>query len=127
MGIRFDRVSVAYGETVVLDGLDLTVEPGEFMALLGPSGSGKTTALRAVAGFVRPVSGRVLLGGRDVTGLPPHLRGVGMVVQSYALFPHMRVDQNVAFGLRAQGVPRREISGRVTEALAMTGMADYAR
>lgn len=127
MGIRFDRVSVAYGETVVLDDLDLTVEPGEFMALLGPSGSGKTTALRAVAGFVRPASGRVLLGGRDVTGLPPHLRGVGMVVQSYALFPHMRVDQNVAFGLRAQGVPRREIAGRVAEALAMTGMGDYAR
>ncbi|MFY7067978.1 ABC transporter ATP-binding protein [Nocardiopsis changdeensis] len=127
MGIRFDRVSVAYGDTVVLDGLDLTVEPGEFTALLGPSGSGKTTALRAVAGFVRPASGRVLLNGRDVTDLPPHARGVGMVVQSYALFPHMRVDQNVAFGLRAQGTPRREIPGRVAQALEMTGMAGYAR
>ncbi|MFJ9554993.1 ABC transporter ATP-binding protein [Nocardiopsis sp. NPDC101807] len=127
MGIRFDHVSVAYGDTVVLDDLDLTVEPGGFTALLGPSGSGKTTALRAVAGFVRPASGRVLIGGRDVTGLPPYARGVGMVVQSYALFPHMRVDQNVAFGLRAQGVPRREVAGRVEEALGMTGMADYAR
>ncbi|MEV2274110.1 ABC transporter ATP-binding protein [Nocardiopsis sp. NPDC049922] len=127
MGIRFDHVSVAYGDTVVLDDLDLTVEPGEFMALLGPSGSGKTTALRAVAGFVRPSSGRVLLDGRDVTDLPPHARGVGMVVQSYALFPHMRVDQNVAFGLRAQGTPRRAIAGRVAEALDMTGMGDYAR
>ncbi len=121
-GIRFERVSVAYDGTTVLDALDLTVEPGEVMALLGPSGSGKTTALRAVAGFVRPASGRVFLGGRDVTGLPPHRRGIGMVVQQYALFPHMRVADNVAFGLRAQKVPRREIPARVAEALEMTGM-----
>lgn len=126
-GIRFDRVSVAYGGTTVLDTLDLTVEPGEVMALLGPSGSGKTTALRAVAGFVRPASGRVFVGGQDVTGLPPHRRGIGMVVQQYALFPHMRVEDNVAFGLKAQKVPRREIPGRVAEALEMTGMGEYAR
>ncbi|MFF8843127.1 ABC transporter ATP-binding protein [Streptomyces sp. NPDC015127] len=126
-GIRFDRVSVAYGHSTVLDSLDLTVEPGEVMALLGPSGSGKTTALRAVAGFVRPVSGRVFIGDRDVTDLPPHRRGIGMVVQQYALFPHMRVEDNVAFGLRAQKVPGREIPGRVAEALEMTGMAAYAR
>ncbi|MFJ9410913.1 ABC transporter ATP-binding protein [Streptomyces sp. NPDC101393] len=128
-GIRFDRVSVAYGrhhEHLVLDALDLTVEPGEVMALLGPSGSGKTTALRAVAGFVRPVSGRVLIGGRDVTDLPPHRRGIGMVVQQYALFPHMKVAENVAFGLKAQKTPRAEIAGRVAEALEMTGMASYA-
>ncbi|MET9708812.1 ABC transporter ATP-binding protein [Nocardiopsis alba] len=127
MGIRLDGVSVSYGGTTVLDSLDLTVEPGEFTALLGPSGSGKTTALRTVAGFVRPDSGRVYLGGRDVTDLPPYSRGVGMVVQSYALFPHMRVERNVAFGLRAQGVPRSEVASRVTEALEMTGMASYAR
>ncbi|MEU6117986.1 ABC transporter ATP-binding protein [Streptomyces sp. NPDC047117] len=126
-GIRFDNVSVAYGSHTVLDGLDLTVEPGEVMALLGPSGSGKTTALRAVAGFVTPASGRVLIGGRDVTGLPPYKRGIGMVVQSYALFPHMRVADNVAFGLKAQKVPRGEIAARVTEALELTGMAGYAR
>ncbi|MET9464988.1 ABC transporter ATP-binding protein [Streptomyces sp. NPDC006544] len=138
-GIRFDSVSVAYGGTTVLDRLDLTVEPGEVMALLGPSGSGKTTALRAVAGFVRPLSGRVLIGGRDVTALPPHKRGIGMVVQQYALFPHMRVADNVAFGLKAQRaqraqqvpkvpkVPKAEIPGRVAEALEMTGMAAYAR
>ncbi|MCB5910291.1 ABC transporter ATP-binding protein [Streptomyces pinistramenti] len=125
-GIRFDGVSVAHGRNVVLDGLDLTVEPGEAMALLGPSGSGKTTALRAVAGFVRPVSGRVLIGGRDVTDLPPYRRGIGMVVQQYALFPHMKVAENVAFGLRAQKVPRAGIGPRVTEALEMTGMAGYA-
>ncbi|MGW7452635.1 ABC transporter ATP-binding protein [Streptomyces sp. NPDC054787] len=126
-GIRFDGVSVAYGGTTVLDRLDLTVEPGEVMALLGPSGSGKTTALRAVAGFVRPLVGRVLIGGRDVTALPPHRRGIGMVVQQYALFPHMRVQDNVAFGLKAQKAPRAEIPGRVAEALEMTGMAAYAR
>ncbi|MEV6328366.1 ABC transporter ATP-binding protein [Streptomyces sp. NPDC051909] len=129
-GIRFDGVTVAYGGNTVLDSLDLTVEPGEVMALLGPSGSGKTTALRAVAGFVRPAAGRVLIGDRDVTALPPYKRGIGMVVQQYALFPHMRVDANVAFGLKAQRdpkVPKAEIPGRVAEALEMTGMAAYAQ
>jgi 2-aminoethylphosphonate transport system ATP-binding protein len=126
-GIRFDHVTVAYDGNTVLDALDLTVEPGEVMALLGPSGSGKTTALRAVAGFVRPAAGRVFLGDRDVTGLPPHRRGIGMVVQQYALFPHMRVEENVAFGLRARKVPRAEIRTRVAEALEMTGMGAYAR
>ncbi|MFJ7078085.1 ABC transporter ATP-binding protein [Streptomyces sp. NPDC098781] len=130
-GIRFDSVTVAYDGNVVLDSLDLTVEPGEVMALLGPSGSGKTTALRAVAGFVRPASGRVFLGGEDVTDLPPYRRGIGMVVQQYALFPHMRVEENVAFGLRARRgqakLPKAEIRTRVAEALEMTGMAGYAR
>ncbi|MEV0262123.1 ABC transporter ATP-binding protein [Streptomyces sp. NPDC050617] len=126
-GIAFEGVSVAYGKNTVLDRLDLTVAPGEVMALLGPSGSGKTTALRAVAGFVRPAAGRVLIGGRDVTALPPHRRGVGMVVQQYALFPHLRVAANVAFGLKARRTPRGEIAGRVAEALEMTGMAAYAR
>ncbi|MCX4550919.1 ABC transporter ATP-binding protein [Streptomyces sp. NBC_01387] len=126
-GIRFDGVSVAYGGNTVLDSLDLTVEPGEVMALLGPSGSGKTTALRAVAGFVQPAAGRVFIGGRDVTALPPHRRGIGMVVQQYALFPHMRVEDNVAFGLKAQKVAKGEIPARVGEALAMTGMAAYAK
>ncbi|MGW4952333.1 ABC transporter ATP-binding protein [Streptomyces parvulus] len=126
-GIRFDSVTVAYDGNVVLDTFDLTVEPGEVMALLGPSGSGKTTALRAVAGFVRPASGRVFLGDRDVTDLPPHRRGIGMVVQQYALFPHMRVEENVAFGLRARKVPRAEIRERVAEALDLTGMGAYAR
>ncbi|MFC9749683.1 ABC transporter ATP-binding protein [Streptomyces niveus] len=128
-GIRFDQVSVAYDGNTVLDRLDLTVEPGEVMALLGPSGSGKTTALRAVAGFVRPVSGRVFLGGRDVTELPPHRRGIGMVVQQYALFPHMRVADNVAFGLKARKArkaPKADIPQLVTDALELVGMASYA-
>lgn len=129
-GIRFERVSVTYGTQTVLDGFDLSVEPGEVMALLGPSGSGKTTALRAVAGFVRPAAGRVFIGGRDVTALPPYRRGIGMVVQQYALFPHMKVEANVAFGLKARRdpkVPRSEIPGRVAEALELTGMAAYAQ
>ncbi|MEU6976473.1 MULTISPECIES: ABC transporter ATP-binding protein [unclassified Streptomyces] len=126
-GIRFDAVSVRYGDHTVLDRLDLTVEPGEVMALLGPSGSGKTTALRAVAGFVRPASGRVFIGDRDVTALPPHKRGIGMVVQQYALFPHLRVEDNVAFGLKARKAPKSEIPGRVAEALEMTGMGAYAK
>ncbi|MGW0734108.1 ABC transporter ATP-binding protein [Streptomyces sp. NPDC002851] len=132
-GIRFDGVSVAYdqaAENMALDHLDLTVEPGEVMALLGPSGSGKTTALRAVAGFVRPVAGRVFIGDRDVTDLPPYRRGIGMVVQQYALFPHLRVDENVAFGLRARKARKADkaaIPGRVEEVLDMTGMAAYAK
>ncbi|WP_442817427.1 ATP-binding cassette domain-containing protein [Streptomyces sp. NBC_01216] len=100
-GIRFDAVTVAYGRNTVLDAFDLSVEPGEVMALLGPFGSGKTTALRAVAGFVQPLSGRVFIGDRHVTGLPPYKRGIGMVVQQYALFPHLSVDGER--GLRPHG------------------------
>jgi 2-aminoethylphosphonate transport system ATP-binding protein len=126
-GIRFRDVSVVYGATTVLDCLTLEVEPGEILALIGPSGSGKTTALRVVAGFVRPASGRVSIGDDDVTELPPYARGLGMVVQNYALFPHMRVDQNVAFGLRAQKAAAPLIAERVAECLAIVGMSHYAR
>ncbi|PCQ13071.1 putrescine/spermidine ABC transporter ATP-binding protein, partial [Klebsiella pneumoniae] len=96
------------------------------LALIGPSGSGKTTVLRAIAGFVQPAGGRILIGDTDVTQLPPYKRGLAMVVQNYALFPHMKVEDNVAFGLRAQKQPRGLIAERVTEALKIVGMADYA-
>ncbi|MFD5916743.1 ABC transporter ATP-binding protein [Kitasatospora sp. NPDC058201] len=125
-GIDFQEITVAYHGAVVLDRFTLSVAPGEVVALLGPSGSGKTTALRTVAGFTTPAAGRVYIGGRDVTALPPYERGIGMVVQQYALFPHMRVDQNVAFGLKARKVTRRDIPGRVSEALELTGMASLA-
>jgi 2-aminoethylphosphonate transport system ATP-binding protein len=123
--ISFDDVTVAYRGTAVLKSFSLEVAPGEILALIGPSGSGKTTALRAVAGFVRPVSGRIRIGGEDVTDLPPYARGLGMVVQNYALFPHMRVDENVAFGLRAQRAARDLIAARVRECLRVVGMLDF--
>ncbi len=126
-GIGFDNVSVAYGGVVVLDSLTLAVKPGEIVALIGPSGSGKTTALRAVAGFVRPSQGRITIGSRDVTDVAPHARNIGMVVQNYALFPHMRVEENVAFGLRARAAAADVIRDRVPECLRMVGMASYAR
>jgi 2-aminoethylphosphonate transport system ATP-binding protein len=124
-GIAFDGVTVAYKGHVVLSDLNLKVEPGEIVAVIGPSGCGKTTALRAVAGFVRPVSGRVRIGARDITDLPPYARDIGMVVQNYALFPHMRVEENVAFGLKARRAAKDLIAERVAESLRMVGMGSY--
>lgn len=129
--IIFDRVGVSYGRgkkmTAALVDFSLRVAPGETVALLGPSGSGKSTALNALAGFVRPTSGSVRLAGRDVTDLPPARRGIGVVLQSYALFPHMSVADNVGFGLRAHRVARREVGPRVTEALDMVGMSGFEK
>jgi 2-aminoethylphosphonate transport system ATP-binding protein len=126
-GIGFDGVTVAYKGAVALAELTLAIEPGEIMAIIGPSGCGKTTALRAVAGFVRPVAGRIRIGEHDVTDLPPHARDIGMVVQNYALFPHMRVDENVAFGLRARRAARAVIEERVRDCLRLVGMTEFAR
>jgi len=129
--ITFDRVGVAYGRgkktTNALVDFNLRVANGETVALLGPSGSGKSTALNALAGFVRPTTGAVRLAGRDVTDLPPAKRGIGVVLQSYALFPHMRVADNVAFGLKSHRVARDEIGPRVAEALDMVGMSSFGR
>jgi len=127
MTVELDNVSVHFGRTLALEGLSLAVAAGETVALLGPSGSGKSTALKAVAGFVRPSSGRIRLAGREVTDLPPAKRGIGVVVQQYALFPHLRVQDNVAFGLRAARTPKAEVTRRVAEMLAMVGMTSYAR
>jgi 2-aminoethylphosphonate transport system ATP-binding protein len=126
-GIEFRDVTVRGGDgRVILDSLTLAVPRGEIVALLGPSGAGKTTALRAVAGFHEPSSGQVLLGGRDVTSVPPRDRGIGMVVQSYALFPHMSVAQNVAYGLRSRRLRRPDTTERVRRALGMVGMESFA-
>ncbi|MGH7072261.1 MAG: ABC transporter ATP-binding protein [Acetobacteraceae bacterium] len=126
-GIGYEGVAVAYKGVTVLEDFNLTIRPGEIMALIGPSGSGKTTALRVTAGFVRPIRGRVHIGGRDVTDLPPYARNIGMVVQNYALFPHMRAEENVGFGLRARHIAETLVRERVTECLRMVGMAAYAR
>ena len=125
--VAFDRVSVAYRGVVVLKPLTLEVAAGEILAMIGPSGSGKTTALRAVAGFVKPAGGRIRIGGLDVTDMPPYARGLAMVVQNYALFPHMRVFDNVAFGLNARGAAKALVEERVAHALAVVGMSPYVK
>jgi putative spermidine/putrescine transport system ATP-binding protein len=115
--VRLSGVRKTYGEVVAVDRVDLEIEPGEFFTLLGPSGSGKTTTLRLIAGFERPDSGRIELHGREVTSVPPYERDVNTVFQDYALFPHMTVAENVAYGLRVKGVPKRVRRGRVEEVL----------
>jgi len=115
--VRLTGVRKSYGDVVAVDGVDLEIASGEFFTLLGPSGSGKTTTLRLIAGFERPDAGRIELAGRDVTGRPPYLRDVNTVFQDYALFPHMTVGENVAYGLRVKGVPRTERRKRVDEIL----------
>ncbi|MGB2873877.1 MAG: ABC transporter ATP-binding protein [Gaiellaceae bacterium] len=115
--VRLAGVRKAYGDVVAVDNVDLEVRTGEFFTLLGPSGSGKTTTLRLIAGFERPDRGRIELHGRDVTTVPPYEREVNTVFQDYALFPHMTVAENVAYGLRVKGVPSRERHERVEEAL----------
>lgn len=115
-------LSRSYGDVTVLRAVDLAVEPGEFVSLLGPSGCGKTTLLRCIAGLIAPTSGDVLVDGRDITHLPVHRRELGMVFQSYALFPHMTVADNVGFGLRMRGVATAEARKHVEEALALLQM-----
>src|SRR5437016_11140060 len=117
--LRLEGVRKSYGQVAAVAGVDLTVEEGEFFTLLGPSGSGKTTLLRLIAGFERPDGGRIELGGRDVTSLPPHLRATNTVFQDYALFPHMTVGENIGYGLRVKGVPATERRERVERAVRM--------
>jgi putative spermidine/putrescine transport system ATP-binding protein len=122
--VEFQGLRREFGATVALDGLDLTVRPGEFLALLGPSGCGKTTALRMLAGFEHPDSGAVLVDGEDVTRVPAHRRDAGMVFQSYSLFPHLNALDNVAFGLRMRKVRTAERRSRAAELLELVGLAD---
>src|SRR3954462_12242006 len=106
--VRFEAVSKRFGNIVAIERLSLDIFEREFFALLGPSGCGKTTLLRMLAGFEQPSEGRILLDGADISGLPPHRRPVNMMFQSYALFPHLTVEGNIAFGLKQDGVPKAE-------------------
>src|SRR5690349_5457460 len=124
--VQFSGISKSFGDVRALHPTDLEIRPGEFVTLLGPSGSGKTTLLNICAGYVAPSSGRVIVGGRDVTRLPPRRRNMGMVFQSYALFPHMTVAQNVAYGLTVRRLSKAEIAKRVDEVLHMTRLDGYA-
>jgi putative spermidine/putrescine transport system ATP-binding protein len=124
--LTIDAVTHRYGATAAVDGVTLEMKAGELVALLGPSGCGKTTLLRIIAGFIRQTEGRVIVGGDVIDPLPPHRRTVGIVFQNYALFPHMSVAENVAYGLAARGAPRNEQQERVTEMLDLVKLGAMA-
>ncbi len=125
ISIRIEKLTKRFGAVTALRGVDLTIEPGELFFLLGPSGCGKTTLLRALAGFYFPEEGRIFFGDEDVTTLAPHKRNTGMMFQSYALWPHLTVAENVAFGLEERKVEKQETARRVAEALESVRMGDY--
>lgn len=126
IGVTVENLVKKFGDTVALHGVSVAIEPGELFFLLGPSGCGKTTLLRSLAGFYIPESGKILFGNDDVTRLAPHKRNTGMMFQSYALWPHKTVAQNVAFGLEQQKASKDEIARRTREALASVQMEQYA-
>jgi putrescine transport system ATP-binding protein len=123
--VRVEGLSKRFASFAAVDELSLDIFPGEFFALLGPSGCGKTTLLRLIAGFERPNAGRILLDGIDIAAVPPHRRPVNMMFQNYALFPHLSVAANVAFGLKQEGMPRAEIASRVADMLALVKLEDF--
>ena len=122
--VRFDAVSKAFGDVVAVDSVSLMIEPGKLVTLLGPSGCGKTTTLRLIAGLEMATGGQIFIGDRDVTKLPATDRDVAMVFQSYALFPHMTVAENVAYGLKVSGVKKPEMQARSQDALNLVGLVD---
>ncbi|QLA82538.1 ABC transporter ATP-binding protein [Acidovorax sp. JMULE5] len=127
VGVVAHQLSLSYGTTEVLKDITLSVAPGEFFALLGPSGSGKSTLLRLIAGFNPHQKGSLLIDGKDVSGTPPHMRNIGMVFQNYALWPHMTVWDNVAFGLVERKVDKQTLTAKVEAALDLVGLKQYAK
>ncbi|MDF3193028.1 MULTISPECIES: polyamine ABC transporter ATP-binding protein [unclassified Pseudomonas] len=125
--VKIERVTKKFDETIAVEDVSLTINKGEIFALLGGSGSGKSTLLRMLAGFERPTEGRILLDGEDITDLPPYERPINMMFQSYALFPHMSVADNIAFGLKQDKLPKAEIDARVEEMLKLVHMTQYAK
>jgi len=125
--IRFENVTKRFGEAMAVDHLTLDIFEGEFFCLLGPSGCGKTTLMRMLAGFEMPTEGRITLAGQDLSGVPPYRRPVNMMFQSYALFPHMSVERNIAFGLKQDGLPKAEIADRVGEMLRLVQLEKLAK
>src|SRR5690348_1143970 len=123
--IQLEGLTKAFGEHVAVDAIDIDMPAGEFFTMLGPSGCGKTTTLRMIAGFERPTSGRIVLDGADVAQTPPHKRNVNTVFQSYALFPHLDVAKNVAFGLKYQRCTKDEARRRVAEALELVQLTGF--
>ncbi|MGW4796731.1 ABC transporter ATP-binding protein [Nonomuraea sp. NPDC004297] len=124
--LKIDGVSRSFGDVIALDGVSLEIDQGEFFALLGPSGCGKTTLLRIIAGFERPDAGSVSLDGADLLGTPPNRRPISLMFQSYALFPHMTVAKNVAYGLERERLPKQEVRQRVGEVLETVGLSAHA-
>lgn len=125
--VKFENVTKSFGHFVAVEDLNLSIERGKFVTLLGPSGCGKSTSLRMLGGFETPTSGRILLGGKDVTRVPPNKRNVNIVFQDYALFPHLNVERNIAFGLEMKGVDNQKIHRRVSELLELVQLQDYAK
>ncbi len=124
--VTLKKIDLSFGKTHVLKGIDISINSGEFFAFLGPSGCGKTTLIRLIAGFETAQNGQVFIGDREVSHLPPWRRNVGMVFQSYALWPHMTVRKNVAFGLEERHVPRSQVRERVNKALDLVGLLDFS-
>ena len=125
--IQIENVTKKFGDFTAIDNLNLDIYKNEFFSLLGPSGCGKTTLLRMLAGFEKITDGRILLDGEDISEIPPHLRPINMMFQSYALFPHMTVEKNIAFGLKQDNLPPNEISQRVEEMLELVELTDFAK
>ncbi|CUX11440.1 ABC transporter ATP-binding protein [Agrobacterium deltaense] len=125
--IRFENVTKRFGDFVAVNNLTLDIYEREFFSLLGPSGCGKTTLMRMLAGFEEPTEGRILLQGKDISGVPPYKRPTNMMFQSYALFPHMSVEKNIAFGLEQDGLPKAEIASRVEEMLRLVKLSEFAK